>query len=101
MKGSSGAALSVYSYYDFLSGKLQLKECVFTDGNDHPENPWFYSTSNPYEDYSNPISEEEARNVMNKYVYETIPYTFLMITMRRKIPEKPQPHLTENPQKSW
>ena len=76
-EGSSGAALSVYSYYDFLSGKLQLKECVFTDGNDHPENPWFYSTSNPYEDYSNPISEEEARNVMNKYVYETIPYTFL------------------------
>lgn len=76
-EGSSGAALSIWGYYDFVSGQLQLKEGIFTDGDKHPENPYFYTTTTFYEDYSNPISEEEAENIINKYTYETIPYISL------------------------
>ena len=76
-EGSGGAVLSVWGYYDFVSGQLQLKESVFMDGNTHPENPWFYTTTAFFEDYSNPISDEEAENIINKYTYETIPYISL------------------------
>ena len=76
-EGSSGAALSIWGYYDFVSGQLQLKDCIFTDGDKHPENPYFYTTTTFYEDYSNPISDEEAENIINKYTYETIPYISL------------------------
>ena len=76
-EGSSGAALPIWGYYDFVSGQLQLKEGIFTDGDKHPENPYFYTTTTFYEDYSNPISEEEAENIINKYTYETIPYISL------------------------
>lgn len=76
-EGSGGAVLSVWGYYDFVSGQLQLKESVFMDGNTHPENPWFYTTTTFFEDYSNPISDEEAENIINKYTYETIPYISL------------------------
>lgn len=76
-EGSSGAALSIWGYYDFVSGQLQLKEGIFTDGDKHPENPYFYTTTTFYEDYSNPISDEEAENIINKYTYETIPYISL------------------------
>ena len=68
--------MSIWGYYDFVSGQLQLKEGIFTDGDKHPENPYFYTTTF-YEDYSNPISEEEAENIINKYTYETIPYISL------------------------
>lgn len=76
-EGCGGAVLSVWGYYDFVSGQLQLKESVFMDGNTHPENPWFYTTTAFFEDYSNPISDEEAENIINKYTYETIPYISL------------------------
>ncbi len=76
-EGSSGAALVIWGYYDFVSGQLQLKEGIFTDGDKHPENPYFYTTTTFYEDYSNPISDEEAENIINKYTYETIPYISL------------------------
>ena len=81
-EGSSGAALSIWGYYDFVSGQLQLKEGIFTDGDKHPENPYFYTTTTFYEDYSNPISEEEAENIINKYTYETIsnPSTTVLVT---------------------
>lgn len=76
-EGSGGATLSVWGYYDFISGQLQLKEGIFTDGDKYPENPYFYTTTTFYEDYSQPISEEEAENIINKYSYETIPYISL------------------------
>ena len=69
--------MSIWGYYDFVSGQLQLKEGIFTDGDKHTENPYFYTTTTFYEDYSNPISEEEAENIINKYTYETIPYISL------------------------
>lgn len=73
-EGSGGASNSVYNYYNLVSGQLELKEGVFLDAYSHPENPWFYTTTSTMEDYSNPISEEEGRNVIGKYVYMDIPY---------------------------
>lgn len=73
-EGSGGASNSVYNYYNLVSGQLELKEGVFLDAYSHPENPWFYTTTSTMEDYSNPISEEEGRNVISKYVYMDIPY---------------------------
>lgn len=68
-EGSSSAWNSNYDYYDFVSGQLEFKEGVFFDGYKDSENPWFYNITNNYEDYSNPISEEERGNVINKYIY--------------------------------
>ena len=59
--------MSIWGYYDFVSGQLQLKEGIFTDGDKHPENPYFYTTTTFYEDYSNPISEEEAEKLKRQY----------------------------------
>ncbi len=73
-EGSGGASNSVYNYYNLVSGQLEFKEGVFLDAYSHPENPWFYTTTSTVEDYSNPISEEEGRNVIGKYVYMDIPY---------------------------
>lgn len=73
-EGSGGASNSVYNYYNLVSGQLELKEGVFLDAYSHPENPWFYTTTSTMEDYSNPISEEEGRNVIGKYVNMDIPY---------------------------
>lgn len=44
------------------------------DGYDHSDNPWFYTSTNIYEDYSTPISESEAQGIMDKYTYMTLPY---------------------------
>ena len=74
-EGSGSAWNSIWRYMDFTSGQLVLKESVFTDGYYHPENPWFYTTMDSFDDYSNPISEDEGRSVIAKYVYKDIPYT--------------------------
>lgn len=76
-EGSSSAWNSNFDYYDFVSGQLEFKEGVFCDGYKDSDNPWFYNITNNYEDYSNPISEEEERNVINKYTYIDIPYMLL------------------------
>ena len=73
-EGSGGALSSVSGYYDLISDQLQLKEGVFMDGYDHSDNPWFYTSTNIYEDYSTPISESEAQGIMDKYTYMTLPY---------------------------
>ena len=75
--GSGGAMNTGYCYFELVSGELQLKETVFTDAMEHPENPWFYTTETTYGDYSTPISEEEFNRVINKYVFVSIPYTSL------------------------
>lgn len=76
-EGSGGASNSVWNYYEFVSGQLELKEGVFFDAYTHPENPWFYTTASTVEDYSTPVSEEEARTFIDKYTYMNIPYILL------------------------
>lgn len=73
-EGSGGALSSVFGYYDLISDQLQLKEGVFLNGDDYPDNPWFYTLTDIYGDYSTPITESEGRDVINKYTYMTIPY---------------------------
>lgn len=76
-EGSGGALSSVFGYYDLISDQLQLKEGVFLNGNDYPDNPWFYTLTDIYGDYSTPITESEGRDVINKYPYMAIPYISL------------------------
>ena len=73
-EGSSSASRSSWSYYNMEEGQLQLRESIFTDGDYDWNNPWFYTTEQPYEDYSNPVSEEEARSIISSYEYMTISF---------------------------
>ena len=90
-EGSGSAWNSDYKYYDFVSGKLQFKENVFYDAYDHPENPWFYATTEDCTDYSTPISEEEGQNIMEKYSHMNIPYVSLSEIDSQTVAETTQP----------
>lgn len=72
-EGSSSAATSSNTYYLFEGTELYLVEAILYNGGDSPENPWFYSTlTDDYYDLENaePINEEQAQAIMEKYVYE-------------------------------
>lgn len=72
-EGADGAFRSVYAYYSFEGTELHLVEAVIYNGWDYEENPWFYSTrTDSYydEEYLEPISEEQAWSIIEKYVYE-------------------------------
>lgn len=72
-EGADGAFRSVFAYYTFEGAELHLVEAVLFNSWDYEENPWFYSTlTDSYydEEYLEPISEEQARSIMDKYVYE-------------------------------
>lgn len=83
-EGSSSAAESSNSYYFLKDGNtLGLKEAVIYDGYyagayddiDNEINPWFYSTTGFEESDYNPISEEEAKEIMGSYEYMDIDFT--------------------------
>ncbi len=79
-EGSNGAADSSYSYYTFDGGKLRLKEAVIYDGMRDEENPWFYFSSGADADkfkpgQAAPISEEQAEEIMGRYVYTRLELT--------------------------
>mgnify|MGYP004713186771 CR=1 FL=1 len=90
-EASGGAMSSSFKYYDFVSGQLQIKENVFLDGFDHPENPWFYTTTEDCTDYSIPISEEEGQNTRGKYSHMNIPYVSLSEIGSQTVAETTQP----------
>ena len=90
-EASGGAMSSSFKYYDLVSGQLQIKENVFLDGFDHPENPWFYTTTEDCTDYSTPISEEEGQNIRGKYSYMNIPYVSLSEIGSQTVSETTQP----------
>ena len=70
-EGSSGAADSNYTYFTFEKSELHLVESVIYDGMKDAENPWFYSTESEYDaENADPISEEQANEIMGKYVYQ-------------------------------
>lgn len=72
-EGSSGAADSEYSYFVYQGAELKLQEAVFYDGERDKENPWFYAAE-PSGDAGSaqPISEEEAEEIRNRYVYQAL-----------------------------
>lgn len=76
-EGSSSAVNSCWNYYDLENGMLKIRESVFTDGYYDMENPWFYTTTDSHQDYSNSISEETARSLIAQYEYQDIPFISL------------------------
>lgn len=74
-EGSSGAANSSYAYFTFDGTELHLIESIIYDGFKNPENPWFYSTESVYDaEYAEPVSEEQAREIMSRYVYKKLSF---------------------------
>lgn len=76
-EGSSSAFCSSNGYYYFTGTGLELREAVLYDSEYDSENPYFYSNTAVWEDYSTPISESEAFAVMDSYEYMAISFTAL------------------------
>lgn len=75
-EGFSGAANSNYSYFTFEGSKLHLVESVIYDGTKDAEHPWFYLTESEYDsEEAEPISEEKAAEIRQRYVYENPVFT--------------------------
>lgn len=74
--GSSSACESNWCYYRFENNKLTLKESVFYDAYYDENDPWFYTTNGSAKDYSMPLTEEDAHDIINNYSeqYIKIPY---------------------------
>lgn len=76
-EGSGAYNLGSNRYYDFEGGELHLVEAILYNGGDSPDDPWFYSTqTDDYFDLENaePVTQEQAQAVMDKYVYENRTY---------------------------
>lgn len=63
-----------YRYYIFEGAELHLVEALLHNEQESPENPWFYSTTQTDDCYdlvnAEPVTQEQAQAVMDKYVYE-------------------------------
>lgn len=70
-EGSGGASESTYCYYTFDGTALKPVESIVYDASSDPENPWFYTTGEPFSETARltGISEDEARAVMDGYAY--------------------------------
>ena len=77
-EGSSGAADSVYRFYDLEqgSGSLNLIEMVRYYGMGDSSTPWFYGTTDTYDitGLTN-ISEEKAQRIIKGYTHIPITLT--------------------------
>jgi beta-lactamase regulating signal transducer with metallopeptidase domain len=70
-EGSSSAFESRYSYYTYSGTELTMVESVLYYSRQDEEHPWFYSTEQePDIKNAEPISQEKAAEIMNKYVHE-------------------------------
>lgn len=76
-EGSSGVFCSSNAFYTFTGTELELTEAVLYDAWEDEENPYFYSTTDEWEDHSIPISQEEASAILSSHEYLEIPYTAL------------------------
>lgn len=78
-EGSGSAWTSSHSYYDLVGSQLYIKELVRFDAYYDENNPWFYSATGDWSDYSSPITEEAANSIINSYEYREIPYISLSV----------------------
>lgn len=81
-EGSGSAMTSSWAYYNLVSGELVMKEHILYDAYYDEENPWFYSTSDEWSDYSSPVTEDAARSMIASHEYMEIPYTPLSMWMQ-------------------
>ncbi|MCD7884454.1 MAG: DUF1311 domain-containing protein [Lachnospiraceae bacterium] len=79
-EGSSSAFCSANAWYSLDGTELKLAGAVLYDDSYDSENPYFYSTTDVWEDYSTPISQSEAAELYAAHEYMTIPYTALSET---------------------
>lgn len=63
--GSNGAASSVYGFYRFIGETLVVDRLVVLDAGKDPQNPWFHGF---IQEDLKPISEAEARQIIDSYV---------------------------------
>ena len=70
-ESSGGASESVYCYYTYEGTALTLVEAIVYDASSDPENPWFYTTQDSFSETASltPVSETDARAVMDGYTY--------------------------------
>ena len=78
-EGSGSAWTSSHAYYDLVGSQLYIKELVRFDAYYDENNPWFYSATGDWSDYSSPITEEAANSIINSYEYRGIPYISLSV----------------------
>ncbi len=76
-EGSGGYNYFCTGHYQFNGSALEVLSFVLYDGNYDSENPYFYSTTDTWDDYSTPISESEAAAICDGYEYMEIPYLAL------------------------
>ncbi len=78
-QGSSGASYSNWSYYKLIDKELILQECVFTypGGEDGTEICWYYTTTDPNNDFSKEITAEEATEITDSYTEVELDVTTL------------------------
>lgn len=75
-EASSSSSESSYNYYAYSGTELTLVESVIHNSFQDEKNPWFYSTENePDIKNAEPISQDKAAEVMNKYAHEHPQYT--------------------------
>lgn len=73
---SSTAFEFSYNYYAYSGTQLTLVESVIHNSLQDEEDPWFYSTENePDVKNAEPISQQKATEIMDKYVHEHPQYT--------------------------
>lgn len=71
--GSSSALNSERDYYYLAGTTLTLKERVVYDAYKNKDNPYFYGTTENYEDLVS-ITEEKAKEINDSYVTKSIDY---------------------------
>ena len=72
-EGSNSALQTIYEFYDYLDGTLIWQETVSYDAYRDEENPWFYADSTAEDE--KPISEEQAREIIDSHPYIDLEYT--------------------------
>lgn len=73
-EGSGGAAKSIYAYYRYKAGELELIEAIIYDGWKDEVNPWFYSNESTSSENASSMFEEAAKEIIESYSYKDIEY---------------------------
>lgn len=73
------AAYSSWAYYKLVGIELVLQECVFTspDEEDITRACWYYTTTEPYEDFSTEITDEQVAEIQDHYTERELSMTVL------------------------
>jgi len=76
-EASGGAAYTAYAKYKVEAAQLKLQDCIFSDFTDEAQTEigWYRTAETPWEDKSNPITEDDANKIIEEYKYEDVRFT--------------------------